>query len=304
MRWLYALKPGSWSKLIVPSIVGTTLGATFEGRLSALGLALGVAFTIFDLMMIVCLNDWADETVDRIKRSRFPRDCSPKTLPDGILPSGALLLVGALSATFAIALAALGWLLLGRLDVALWGTVGVLLFLAYSLPPLRLNYRGGGELLEAVGVGVVLPLFHMSLQSASAGRHSRIMLFILVPLALCSAIASGLSDEDSDREGGKHTIVTEAGNAVARAAVELSAALGLGAVVAVGIFSHSLSALTGFGAFAVGGFHYVALRRLSPEATMGAFVALGRYKQHLHRLIAHTELMLVLGLCLERGVSW
>ena len=40
-------------------------------------------------------------------------------------------------------------------------------FVAYTLPPLRLNYRGGGELLEMLGVGLALPLYNVYLQAGA-----------------------------------------------------------------------------------------------------------------------------------------
>ena len=42
----------------------------------------------------------------------------------------------------------------------------------------------------------------------------------LVAMALASAIASGLADEDSDRAGAKVTLTTELGNSAARNVVE------------------------------------------------------------------------------------
>ncbi|MEB3327874.1 MAG: hypothetical protein VKQ33_01435 [Candidatus Sericytochromatia bacterium] len=38
-------------------------------------------------MFIVPLDDWADARVDRLKREMFPTGCSPKTIPDGVLPA-------------------------------------------------------------------------------------------------------------------------------------------------------------------------------------------------------------------------
>ena len=55
-RWLYAIKPASWPKLLVPFAFGQALG-TWNG-LSLGALAVGAAFTVLDLLFIVFLNDW------------------------------------------------------------------------------------------------------------------------------------------------------------------------------------------------------------------------------------------------------
>src|SRR5689334_4070582 len=78
---LSALKPGSWPKLLVPMVLGQTLGAAEAGRLSLGGLATGVAFTAADAVFIVLSNDWADREVDALKRRLFPSAGSPKTIP-------------------------------------------------------------------------------------------------------------------------------------------------------------------------------------------------------------------------------
>jgi 4-hydroxybenzoate polyprenyltransferase len=79
-----------------------------------------------------------------------------------------------------------------------------------------------------VGVGLVLPLWNLlahtqRVPTAAVWAFGGMMLG-----ALASAVASGLSDEASDREGGKRTFATALGNARARALTEAS--LGLAAV--------------------------------------------------------------------------
>ena len=167
-------------------------------------------------------NDAGDVEVDRIKRRMFPQGCSPKTVPDGVLTRRALVLGGASAGLAALALA---WGLAVALERPLlpgWMLASLGLLLAYTAPPLRLNYRGGGELLEMVGVGAVLPALHAYLQAGHIGGALPWVLPGWVCMALASAVASGLSDEVSDRAGGKTTAVTLWGNAVGRRIVERS----------------------------------------------------------------------------------
>ncbi len=220
-RWLYALKLASWPKLLVPALLGQVLGAVAVDRVCWGGLALGLAFTLCQLIFIVLLNDWGDVEVDTLKRRMFPSGGSPKTIPDGVLHAQSLWLAGVGAAVMAIAVGLCGELALGRSGLMLGAVVCVTLFWSYSFPPLRMNYRGGGEFLEMAGVGLAIPWFNAYAQSGDMAPEP---LLAVLPglwmLTLAGAIASGLSDEQSDRRGGKVTYVTEYGNAAARAAIE------------------------------------------------------------------------------------
>ncbi|MCA9583105.1 MAG: prenyltransferase, partial [Myxococcales bacterium] len=203
-RWVFALKPQSWPKLLVPAALGQALGVAHTERWSWPPLIVGVLFTVFGGAFIVLANDWADQEVDRLKRDMFPAAGSPKTIPDGVLGERSVAKGAAVAAGFAASVAVLGALWLSVASLAWLGLGGIAVFAAYSLPPLRLNYRGGGEFLEAFGVGVVLPLFNAVAQGGSPANWAAAM---ALPgfscLALASALASGLSDEESDRAGGK-----------------------------------------------------------------------------------------------------
>ena len=173
---------------------------------------LSLLFVLSGLAFIVLLNDVFDADVDRIKRAMFP-NTSKKTLPDQIMSARVLAAGGVLAAVLAAAsLYAIAW----RQQVwtpLIVGIAGMLIFVAYSLPPIKLNYRGGGEFLETLGVGAALPL----ITAVSAGGTENLTpapFFLLgfCLLSLASAIASGISDEESDRVGGKRTFITRYGN--------------------------------------------------------------------------------------------
>ncbi|MGD8859422.1 MAG: prenyltransferase [Myxococcales bacterium] len=303
-RWVYAAKPGSWPKLLVPFGVGQAIGAAHAGRLQAAALLWGLLFTLCGLLFIVLLNDWGDREVDALKRRMFPDGCSPKTIPDGILSARALLLSGL--AAGAVALAA-AWLGAGWLDRPLLGWAGVLgmtVFWAYTLPPLRLNYRGGGELLEMLGVGALLPWINAYGQSGQLAPQGLWVLPGLVSMSLASALASTLSDEDSDRAGGKTTAATRFGNAATRRAADVFSGLGI-ALWAGGAALHGGAPLLLLcaPALVVAAMHYRAQLAASPRAVARAFAEQGRYKGHLHRAIWHGALLLCAALLAAGGAS-
>ena len=297
-RWRYALKPASWPKLLVPTLLGQVLGILAAGAFSWPALLLGIVFTLLNGTFIVLLNDWGDREVDAIKRRMFPDGCSPKTIPDGILPARALLLVGAGAGLASVLLAfALGeWI--DRPWLGLLGAACALTFVAYSLPPIALNYRGGGEVLEALGVGLLLPLFHAYAQAGVFWAAQWWLLAGFVALSLASALASGLSDEVSDRAGGKRTLATMAGNTLTRRGTEASVLLGVGLWLLVAVWMSAIAPWAMVPALVAVLVCFICMMRISPRAITGAFKAQGEYKQWLHRAIWFGALLLAAGLLL------
>jgi 1,4-dihydroxy-2-naphthoate octaprenyltransferase/chlorophyll synthase len=286
-RWRYALKPASWPKVFVPALLGQAVGAVYSGRPSAAALAFGLLWMVADVAFIVLLNDWGDRAVDALKRRMFPQAGSPKTIPDGILPAEALLAAGLGAGGVALLLAGGAGAALERPLLLPLAALSLLIFVAYTLPPLRLNYRGGGELLEMVGVGGVLPALHAY---AQCGQWAPSLLVALAPgllaLSLSSALASGLSDEESDRAGGKRTWASTFGNASARRGSEALLALGallwLAAPWVADGGPRPIAVIPAAGV--VLGFGFRAWRR-SPAAVTNAFHAQSAYKLELHRAI-------------------
>jgi 1,4-dihydroxy-2-naphthoate octaprenyltransferase/chlorophyll synthase len=303
-RWIYAAKLDSWPKLLVPMLLGQALGVAAAGRLDLLAFALGLGFTVCELLFVVFLNDWSDRRVDRIKRQMFPDDCSPKTIPDELLSAGAVLGAGLVAGLAALALAFYAQLALDR-DALGWAGLGLLsLFLAYSYPPLRLNYRGGGEWLEGFGVGIALPWFQLFLQADQCWVRELWLLPGFAVLALASGVASGLADEQSDRRGGKRTYASEYGNRAARALVErlvLAAAL----IWAVTIrFSAVVPAPIGAPAVIVVLVNWRRLRKISAEAKTNAFDAQRLYKHFLHQAQWRSAVLISLALIALTLLGW
>lgn len=286
-RWWYALKPASWPKVFMPALLGQAVGAASAGRVSTGALAFGALWMLADVSFIVLLNDWGDREVDTLKRRMFPQGCSPKTIPDGLLPAGALLGAGLGAGAVALLLAWGAGVALGRPLLLPLAALCLLLFAAYTLPPLRLNYRGGGELLEMLGVGGLLPALHAYAQCGDvAPPWLRALIPGLWALALASALASGLSDEESDRAGGKRTFTTTLGNAATRRAV--AGLWGLGLLLWLGV--PCLTADVSSAKWVVPAllptlFFGVRFLRRSPAAVTNAFGAQAAYKLELHRAL-------------------
>src|SRR5690554_723729 len=285
-------------------VLGQALGVAAAGRLDLLAFGLGLGFTICELLFVVLLNDWSDRRVDRIKRQMFPDDCSPKTIPDQLLPANALLGVGLVAGLAALALAFYAQFVLGREAIG-WAGLGLLaIFVAYSFPPLRLNYRGGGEWLEGFGVGLALPWFHLFLQSGDFWCRELWVLPGFAVLAFASAVASGLSDEQSDRRGGKRTYASEYGNRAARALVERMVLAGCLLWASSTRFAGVVPAPIGALAVIVIIVNWRRLRKISAEAKTNAFAAQRLYKHFLHQAQWRSALLVAIALVALTLLGW
>ncbi|MFK7872544.1 MAG: prenyltransferase [Oligoflexales bacterium] len=207
--WVYAIKLASWPKIIVPAWLGLSIGWKYQ-ELQWESLIFSIFLAVFLVISIVLCNDWADIKVDTIKRKQFPHTCSPKTIPDRILSIRSIKLASFLSI--------LGFLSIGCFyhqkdpDFIYLPFLAILFIQSYSFSPLKLNYRGGGEWIETIGVGLLLPLLFLRATGLKTLPEEFLIICAGAPSAMASALASGLADEESDRIGGKKTYTTSKGH--------------------------------------------------------------------------------------------
>ncbi len=299
-RWLAALKLEGWPKLLAPMVMGQGLAVAATGHLGLGAAALAILHSGALAAAIVLLNDYADQRVDALKRSLYPVECSPKTIPDRLLGAQAVLLAGLGAAVLSLAVGALAEVGLGQTGATAGALVCFACFAAYSLPPLRLNYRGGGEFLEMVGVGVLLPGYGAFLQGGVGGLAlAALVLPGLALLALASALASGLADEVSDRRGGKTTFVTRFGNAFTRSAAEglLSAGAILWALAGRAI-DPALGVWVALPPLVVLVVHLRDVHARSAAARTHQLAAIRAYKKVLNRGVALATVVFALALVL------
>jgi 1,4-dihydroxy-2-naphthoate octaprenyltransferase/chlorophyll synthase len=264
----------------------------------------GVAFTLFGLGFIVLLNDWGDRKVDAIKRSMFPDDCSPKTIPDGLIDARSIAIAGFFFGAATLLVAAGAEHSLSRRFAFEGGSGCMLLFVAYTLPPIRLNYRGGGELLEMAGVGLALPLYNAYLQAGSVVLAAWPWILGFSAMSLASGVASGLSDEESDRAGGKRTFASMRGNAAARTLTEALLVLGAGIWLVGSVAAPSRAPLyASASAVLIVSWNFAAMRRVSKRAATNAFREQAEYKRFLHRAIWHSTALIAALLWLRSVLS-
>ena len=186
----------------------------------------------------------------------------------------------------AIGIAWAAQVLLGRPGLTIGAGACMLLFWAYTFAPIKLNYRGGGEVLEMLGVGFALPWWNAYVQSGEASPGGLVVLPAFALLALASALASGLADEPSDRLGGKRTFTTMFGPFAVRQATE---GLVLGAMIVWAILPLLAptwaSAWMVLPALFVMAVEYRHLRIAGGAADIETYHGLSAYKRTLHTTI-------------------
>ncbi len=215
--WLQAARPLAQANIAVPLLFGQSLALSQAGAFSWRRFALVHVYGVFVHLFIVFANDAADWRAD-LKNTTFNLfSGGSRVVPQGKLTprqlaNAALLMalgIGAVGAyvgfverlAFALALAALP-------VAVLW---------AYSFPPIRLSYRGGGEILQAVGVGVVLPLTAFYYQAGSFAALSFASLLPTALLGWAGNVVTALPDYPADRAADKRTLAVLVGQRHARA---------------------------------------------------------------------------------------
>ena len=146
--------------------------------------------------------------------------------------------------------------------------------------------------------------FALYLQSGEVWSRGLWLLPGFALLALCSAVASGLADEQSDRRGGKRTYASEYGNRASRALIErvvLFAALLWSICMRL---SHVIPAPVGALAVIVILVNWRRLRKLSPQAKTNAFAELRLYKYFLHQAQWRSALLIALVLTALTLLGW
>lgn len=214
--WFQAARPLAAANIALPIVFGSALAYGDQRRFSASGLLLALGFGVIDQLFIVFANDYADAEADQVNTTFNLFSGGSRVIPQGKLSRQSLGRAALLMASLLLIYGAT----VGHLaDVSVWFplTLGALLLLwAYSFRPIRLSYRGGGELLQALGLGVVLPLVGFSAQTGSIQHLSWTSLVPAFLIGYAGNVTTALPDHPADAATGKLTYAVRASPRVAR----------------------------------------------------------------------------------------
>ncbi|NDV18603.1 prenyltransferase [Pseudodesulfovibrio sp. JC047] len=204
--WLKAARIPSQTYIFLPLLLGEIIALSTGQPFDVWTVVLVHLFGLTIQLYIVFANDYADQETDRRNITFTPFSGGSRVLVDGDLHPHAILTAARLMAICSIVIGS-GLSVRGEtIFPVLLAAAGVVLLWMYSYPPIKLSYRGGGELLQMIGVGVVLPLMGYSAMTQGIHHFSWEFLKVILPTQLACAIGTAVPDEPSDRIGQKRTI--------------------------------------------------------------------------------------------------
>ncbi len=210
--WIQASRLPSQAYIFFPILLGEMIAYCRTGTLNWPVFGVLHVFGLCIQLYIVYANDYADHVIDRLNATYTIFSGGSRVLVDGKLSR---LEIGVAAWTMVACSLLTGGLLhmiFQRAFALLFVLLALFLLYAYSFPPIRLSYRGGGEILQMFGVAVVLPIFSYYAQTGHLSRFPMMIFWVLVPTNLACAIATSLPDEPSDRQGHKRTMSVLLGN--------------------------------------------------------------------------------------------
>ncbi len=217
--WMRASRLPSQLYIFFPLLLGQSMALALRAGWSWPLFVIAQFFGLCIQLFIVYANDFADVQADELNTTFNLFSGGSRVLVDGDISRVTMLraiwlMVGLnLFIAFVLSVAC-------NRPLSLF-FVGVALFLlwAYSYPPLKLSYRGGGETLQMIGVAVVLPLFGYYIQAGSITGFPWIVGLVLLPNHLGCAVSTSLPDYPSDLIAGKRTATVFLGSIRARGLV-------------------------------------------------------------------------------------
>ncbi len=205
LAWIQAARPLAHANLAIPLLVGEVLGWAVVGEWNLQLVLLTHVALVLDQLFIVFSNDVADEEADHANEHATPFSGGSRVLVEGKLSAQSLRRASWVAAAALLALAATMALGMNRpLLFPLW-VAGIALMWAYSYAPLRLSYRGHGEIAQGLGLGVVLPLIGFYTVTGSLVGMPWPALAPLFVLGFAGNINTALPDQQPDAATDKRT---------------------------------------------------------------------------------------------------
>lgn len=276
--WIQASRLIGQLNLLLPLALAQVLAWSITGHFSLATCVWIHLFGFLDGLFISYANDVADAEADSRNTTFDLFSGGSRVIPEGKLTRKALA-VGAFIMLAGIVIMT-AFMTPSRPLTSVFTLAGIFLMHGYSYPPLRLSYRGHGEALQAIGLGIVLPLLAYYVQS---GELTTFPWLVLVPLLLfgyAGNIASALPDSPSDAACDKRTYPVRLGDRRARAhaTAYIAAGIALSAVAAALATTTLVHALVAVALIAVpAGLTLVICVRLIPSADPTARALVRRY---------------------------
>ncbi|MFK8016471.1 MAG: prenyltransferase [Gammaproteobacteria bacterium] len=190
--------------IFVPLVIGQAMAFHAHQQFAWTFFVYALVFGGLYQVYLLYLNDHADEAIDRTNEQYWLSGGS-RVLPQNKLRPSDLLAGATVALALMIGLTLFLAVFVDRLWMPVGATLAIALCWAYNLRPLRLSYRGHGEILQGLGCGVLLPIIGFYLQSGSLRGLPWGALLPLYLIFHAGNIVTALPDYRSDKQGDKRT---------------------------------------------------------------------------------------------------
>jgi 1,4-dihydroxy-2-naphthoate polyprenyltransferase len=219
--WIKALRMPSQLFIFPALLLGEAVYYSLTGIFNWQRFILVHLFGLFMQWYIVFANDYADFETDKLNQDFLIFTGGSRVLVEGDLKPQSLKKASIAMAVSCLLMASLASFLTMRLTPLILTGIGLLLLWFYSFKPVQMSYRGFGETLQMIGVGLFLPLIAFSFHGGAFSTFPLWLAFLTLPGQLAMAISTSLPDVVSDRKSGKKTTVVNLGSKASGALVLL-----------------------------------------------------------------------------------
>ena len=210
--WIQAARPLAHVNIVVPLLLGHVAAWHVTGLFDAWWLVAALGWGVLDHLFVIFANDFADQDADSGRRTLLSGGSG--VIPEGKLAPRQIARAAQIAALLLLSFSC-ALMLFGRTWTPGYGLAALLLMWLYSFPPVHSSYRGGGELLQGVGVGIGLPSLAYYLQT-EIGFAPAWVIWPAALLGVCSNILTALPDVEDDTRANKRTWPVRYGMASAR----------------------------------------------------------------------------------------
>ena len=208
-NWLAAMRLQFYPMTLAGYTLGACMASSLSGNFAVLPYCLGLLAVVFAEAATVFINDVIDFPTDSRNQLWGPFTGGSRVLVDGRLAARDLQLGAATAAALSL-LSVLAVSIVGprthTFALLLTYVVQALMALGYTLPPLKLCYRGLGELDVAITHSIGVVLMGYLVQGGAPGDGLPWLAALPILLAVLPGIVmAGIPDLEADRRAGKRT---------------------------------------------------------------------------------------------------
>ena len=289
--WIKAARLPSFLYLAPPFVLGLLL-ACFEGAVWSESLfSAGILYIFFLQLFIVFANDLADVETDELNENPTIFSGGSRVLVHSLLSFKELVGGSLFALSLTTFLACFLSYASGSLSVLILSLSGPVFLWVYSYEPFRLSYRGGGEVLQALGLSFILLFLGFKVLG---GTHLSLCFLVAVtffPTQLACAMTTAIPDAVSDARSHKNTFV-----------VMLGPNRSCLVILSLHVLSDFLAFLFLAQGFIFGGIAYSLLGLVLPQLFLIACLLLSFYKRSIFFFvffsIAHVFGLMAYFICL------